>query len=84
MMEYDIPPETDVQDCPYCDRPFAEADQRDIHIGVDHADAMTDEQREAFEAAWAAEDDALRQYRIIAVGVLVLIYFGLLMTYALV
>jgi hypothetical protein len=45
---------------------------------------MTDEQREAFEVARGAEDDALRQYRIAAVGVLVLLYFGLLIVYALV
>lgn len=83
-MEYDIPPDAPVQECPYCDRPFPDADQRAMHVGVDHPEEMTDDERTAFEDARAAEYADLRQYRIVAVGVLVLLYFGLLLVYALV
>jgi hypothetical protein len=83
-MEYDIPPDAPVQECPYCDRPFPDADQRAMHVGVDHPEEMTDDERAAFEEARAAEYEDLRQYRIVAVGVLVLLYFGLLLIYALV
>lgn len=84
MSEYDIPPEASVHRCRYCDQPFAEAELLALHRGIDHPEAIDASEREAYEEARAEEDDDIRRYRIIALGLLVLLYFGLLMIYALV
>lgn len=72
----------DAHDCPYCDRRFAEADWRDLHLGLDHEDALTDAQRDAYERALDAEEAGLRLFRYKAIGALVVIYFGFLLLYA--
>ena len=75
------PHPTDVT-CPYCDRAFARDDYRDLHLGVDHADDLTDAERERYETALAEEEKELRLFRYKAVGLLVLVYFGFLILYA--
>jgi hypothetical protein len=77
-------PETHATDvaCPYCARVFAREDYRDLHLGVDHADDLTDAERERYETALAEEEQALRLFRYKALGLLVLVYFGFLMLYA--
>jgi hypothetical protein len=84
MSEYDIPPEATVHRCAYCDQPFSDSDLLALHRGLNHPEAIDEAEREAYEQATAEEDDELRRYRIIALGLLVLLYFGLLMIYALV
>lgn len=84
MIEYDVPRDADVHRCQYCDRPFETADLLALHHGFDHPDAIDEDELAAFEAAYGEETDEIKHYRLVALGVLVLLYFGLLMTYALV
>ncbi|QSG05365.1 C2H2-type zinc finger protein [Halapricum desulfuricans] len=80
---YDVPPGEPVYECPDCGRPFSERRLLALHRGLDHPDRLDEAQREAFESAYEAEAEPLRRYRIAAVGVLVVLYFGLLMAFAL-
>ena len=69
--------------CPYCDRVFARADYRDLHLGVEHdRDQLTDAEQAAFADAREAEEEALTIFRYKALGLLVVAYFLFLMAYA--
>jgi hypothetical protein len=68
-------------DCPYCDRVFARADYRDLHLGLEH-DHLTDAEQAAFADAREAEEEALTIFRYKALGLLVVAYFLFLMAYA--
>ena len=70
--------------CGYCGRPFAREEWLTLHRGVDHEGAMSDAEREAFRAAYEAEEEDIRMFRLQAIGVLVLIYFLFLIVYGLV
>lgn len=83
-METDVPADASPAECPYCDRAFPEEEYLTLHVGLDHADECTTAEREAFEAAQEDERDALRRFQVQALGLLVLLYFGLLITYAVV
>jgi hypothetical protein len=69
-------------DCPYCDRRFAREAYRDLHLGQEHGARLDAGEREAYEAAHDAEAEAIRLFRLKALAVLVLVYFGFLMVYA--
>ena len=71
-----------VHRCPYCDRPFAVEDRVTLHVGLTHYDVCTDAEAEAFEEAYLAETDEIKRYRLKAAAVLILVYFGFLMVYA--
>jgi hypothetical protein len=68
--------------CPYCDREFARPDYRDLHLGLEHADALSPAERSAYETAREDEEEALTLFRYKALGLLIVIYFGFLMLYA--
>lgn len=70
--------------CGYCGRPFVRETQLSLHRGLDHPDALTDDERAAFEAAHAAESEAIRLFRLKAILALVVVYFGFLIVFALV
>jgi hypothetical protein len=56
--DFDVPPDDPPEAvCPYCERPFRTARQRDLHVGQRH-DA-TDDERAAYEAALESEEDDL-------------------------
>ncbi len=48
--------------CPHCDRPFRGTRLRNLHVGETHADACSDEELAAYEAAREAERDDLFTY----------------------
>lgn len=73
----------DVEQCPYCGSQFRESTQRRLHKGLAHPDRLTLRERAAYERAERAEKEALRLYRLKAVGVLIVLYFFLLMAFAL-
>jgi hypothetical protein len=77
-----IPDGAETFDCPHCGRVFARERHRDLHRGQEHPQEVVDEEvtayREAAESEWAE----LRRYRYVALGTLVLLYFGFLITYA--
>ncbi|AUV83916.1 DNA-binding protein [Salinigranum rubrum] len=79
-----MPAEAPVYRCDYCGRPFATESYRTLHHGLAHEGVLTDEGREAFEAAYEDENASLRRFRIIALGLLVLLYFGFLFVFAVV
>jgi hypothetical protein len=75
-------PDAERHACGYCGRAFAREDWLALHRGLDHADRLTDDERAAYEAALEREEEALRLFRLKAVGVLVLVYFGFIMVYS--
>jgi len=83
-VEADAPSEERTHDCPYCGRPFVRAEYRTLHVGLDHHEACTEAEIEAFRDAYREENEQLRLFRLKAVGGLVLLYFGFLFTYSLV
>lgn len=76
-------PATAAFECPYCGREFAREAWRDLHRGQEHGARVDAAEREAYEAARVAEAEAIRMFRLKALAVLVLVYFGFLMVYAL-
>ena len=81
-------PATDVRDddrprrCPYCDRPFRRERYEALHRGREHLSSLSDRERAAFERAVREEETGIRRVRLYAIGVLVLLYFGLLIVAA--
>jgi hypothetical protein len=82
--DYDVPEDEAAYECGYCGRPFAREEWLALHRGLDHPAQLDDEQVAAFRAAHDAEESALGNFRLRALGALVIIYFCLLMIYALV
>jgi|GEM_PF-563949 len=81
---YEVPPGATPTECEYCGRPFDSEGLLALHRGRAHASAITDEERTAYEEAYEAESGRLGRFRLKALAVLVLLYFGLLMVYAVV
>ncbi|AFO58878.1 MULTISPECIES: hypothetical protein [Natrinema] len=83
-------PEVDVRDetpsvrCPYCKRPFRRPAFESLHRGLEHHERLSDRERAAAERAARDERAALRHFRLYALGVLVVLYFGLLIVAAVV
>jgi len=76
--------ETPAGRCEYCDRPFPTAERLTLHKGLEHADELDASEQEAFEAARAEEETQLRDFRLNAIGAIIVLYFGLLFLYAIV
>ena len=70
--------------CDHCGRRFSRQSHLALHRGLDHPESMDEREREAFETAHAEETEELRLFRLKAILVLVFVYFGFLMLYALV
>lgn len=84
MSDIDYEDSSDGIVCEYCGAPFADDDLLALHRGHEHAEAIDEDEREAFEDAYGAEQDEIRRFRLKALGALVLLYFGFLMVYAVV
>lgn len=82
--EYDVPEDAPAFECRYCGRPFAREEWLALHRGLDHPAQLDDEEVAAFREAHDDEEDDLGVFRLQALGALVLLYFFLLMIYALV
>jgi len=80
--DYEVPREAEPVVCDHCGAPFAEEELLALHRGIDHADALDEAERDAFEDAYESETEELRLFRLKALGALVLLYFGLLMMYS--
>lgn len=81
---YDVPPDAPVAECGYCGRPFESEGLLALHRGRAHESAITEAERTAYEEAYEAESGQLGRFRLKALAALVLVYFGLLMVYAVV
>lgn len=73
---FDVPDDETVLECPYCERPFADERQRDLHLGEVHGDVIDEERRDAYETALDAERDDLWLYHFKAVVMLLVIYMA--------
>jgi len=85
--DVDVPPDASPVDCPVCGRPFVRERHRDLHVALEHGDRVgqgKDVETSAVEGASEAERDELRLFRLKALVVLVVLYFGLLFTYSIV
>lgn len=83
----DAPEETTGTDefaCRTCGRTFPTDRLHVLHRGVRHPDDLTGEERESYREAYLAEEEEIRSFRIRALGMLVVLYFGFLIVYALV
>ena len=67
--------------CDICGRRFYAADHDILHRGVRHPETMTKDEQDAYREAYRAEAAAIRSFRIRALGVLVVLYFGFLFLY---
>ncbi|MEF8776792.1 MAG: C2H2-type zinc finger protein [Haloarculaceae archaeon] len=83
---YDVPPELPVYECRACGVPFATPHDRTLHEWDVHDGPPdgVDRDHDALEAAREREETALRRFRLKALGAVVVLYFILLMIYALV
>lgn len=81
-LDHAVPPDAEAFACPECGEPFARERHRRLHRGLAHYDALDESAREAYAEAYAAEEGDIRRFRIVALGALVLIYFGFLFAYA--
>jgi hypothetical protein len=70
--------------CDYCGHPFPTTDRLVLHKGLEHPQELDTDERDAYLSVRAEEKDELRTLRLKALGALVLLYFGLLFTYAIV
>lgn len=70
--------------CPYCDRRERTEHLRALHVGEEHWEMATAAERDQFRDAYETESVALRRFRLLALGMLVLLYFGFLFIYAVV
>lgn len=68
--------------CEYCDRRFAENDLLALHRGLAHGGQLAEREREAFETAYAGEEEELRLFRLKALLALMVLYFLLLFAYS--
>ena len=82
--DYAVPTDAPRHDCGYCGAAFASERHLALHRGLEHPGALTDAEVAAFRAAHADEEESLGTFRLKALGSLILLYFGLLMVYALV
>lgn len=82
--EYDAPADATSETCPECGRPFPDAELLALHRGHAHGEVLSPADRETVEHAREAESRNLRLFRLKALVVLVVLYFGLLMIYAVV
>lgn len=70
--------------CERCGERLPSERLRDLHRGLEHYRDLDDAERAAYEAAYESETEDLRSFRLRALAVLVALYFGFLMTYAVV
>jgi hypothetical protein len=80
--EVQIPDGAETYACDHCGRVFARERYRDLHRGREHPAAVDESEADAYRAAAQSEWDDLRRYRYVALGTLVVLYFGFLLAYA--
>ncbi len=81
---YEVPQGDDPVRCDRCQRPFRHERYLALHRGLEHPEELTAAEEAAVATARSNESDELAKFRLKALGWVVILYFGLLMTYALV
>lgn len=72
----EVPPDADPARCPYCERPFADADRRALHVGEVHTEAMDEAEAHEYDQARESEDDEMWVYHFKVVVVLLALYMA--------
>lgn len=67
--------------CRFCGQPFPEEEQLLLHRGIEHYDHLDETEREAYAEVYWGEQDEIRRFRLKALAMIVVLYFGLLMVY---
>lgn len=73
-----------IHECSYCGQPFSHEEYLVLHRGLEHGDKLSDDEVDAFHDAYQEETEELRLFRLKALALLVLLYFGFLFTYSVV
>lgn len=82
MVEYAVDrADEDAHACPHCGRPFARAEYRTLHVGLEHPRTLSADDRERFQAAYLGETDEIKRFRLKALALLVAMYFTFLFVY---
>lgn len=81
---YSIPEGSAAYECQYCDVVAPNKQIRSLHYGLSHRGDLSDRERARFERSYRNEQQAIRRFRLGALGAIIILYFGLLMVYALV
>jgi hypothetical protein len=81
---YRVPDDDPAAICEHCGTPLATESLLDLHRGLEHEADLSADERERLEAARADERERLSTFRITVIGALVVLYFGLLITYAII
>ncbi|ELZ00652.1 hypothetical protein [Natrialba asiatica] len=68
--------------CPDCGQPFHTQRLQRLHRGLEHPDELADRERAAVEYAYHEETAAIRRFRLLALGAVLLLYFCTLFLYA--
>ncbi|WP_254543534.1 C2H2-type zinc finger protein [Halomarina pelagica] len=68
--------------CEFCGRRFAREDWLVLHRGLEHGDRLSPAEYERFQETYEGEEEELNLFRLKALALLVLVYFGFLIVYA--
>ena len=68
--------------CRVCHQSFPQQHLLILHRGVRHWSDLTEEERSQYRREYEHEEQQIRSFRIRALGVLVVLYFGFLFLYA--
>ncbi|MFB6206556.1 MAG: hypothetical protein ABEJ05_08545 [Haloglomus sp.] len=79
-----VPPGEEPAVCPYCERPFRDADVLALHVGERHGDVNSDAEQAAYETAHEAEGDDLFMYHLRVIAALGVLYAVLVLVYMIV
>lgn len=77
-----LPPDQSPARCPYCNRPFPDAEILTLHKGRVHSASLSADERAAVSEARETETSELRTYQFRALGAAIVLYFLFLFTYA--
>lgn len=80
--EYDVPPEADGHECPYCAAIEPRETLLELHIGHAHEGEATDEELDTFEKTFERESNDVFIYHLKVISLVVAIYFVFLFTYS--
>ncbi|WP_266077718.1 C2H2-type zinc finger protein [Haladaptatus caseinilyticus] len=83
-LETSVPSGEPSYECAYCGQPFSHREYLVLHRGLKHGDELSDEEVNAFHEAYEEESEELRLFRLKALALLVLLYFGFLFMYSIV
>lgn len=70
--------------CPHCNRPFRTEHLYSLHLGENHPEVCSEEELKAYEVAYDAESHDLFTFHAKVVVALLLLFFAITYTYAIV